>query len=185
MEAPDGEVLCTCDKRKAEWYVEKGLASKIADDPLRIRLTFEPAGRAVGEVGKYYTIAKENHCVVCGKTDNLIRKNVVPREYRKHFPVVMKNHTSHDVLLLCVVCHQVSNIKDLSLRLKLAQLCDAPIQSQENTKVIEIPTLKKLKSIAKALLYSRNKIPEERQRVLESQFLENFPEGNVSFLLLP
>ena len=26
--APDGESLCTCDIKKAEWYIEKGLAGK-------------------------------------------------------------------------------------------------------------------------------------------------------------
>jgi len=26
MEAPDGQVLCVCDAKKAQWYCEKGLA---------------------------------------------------------------------------------------------------------------------------------------------------------------
>lgn len=38
------------------------------------------------EVGQYYTQEKANHCVVCGSNGSYIRKNVVPREYRKHFP---------------------------------------------------------------------------------------------------
>jgi hypothetical protein len=40
----------------------------------------------VDEVGQYYTQEKANHCVVCGSNGSYIRKNVVPREYRKHFP---------------------------------------------------------------------------------------------------
>ena len=51
---------------------------------------------------KYYTTEKNNECVVCGSTKSLIRKNVVPREYRKHFPTVMKCHVSHDIVLLCL-----------------------------------------------------------------------------------
>ncbi|OWR40731.1 3-5 exonuclease [Danaus plexippus plexippus] len=86
MEAPDGEVLCTCDTKKAKWYLDNKLATLIKDDPLTIRLAFEPAGRSVGEVGRYYTLVKENKCVVCGAMDSYIRKNVVPREYRKYFP---------------------------------------------------------------------------------------------------
>lgn len=179
MEAPDGELLCTCDRSKAEWYVSKGLAKLLTDEPYTIRLTFEPAGRAVGEVGKYYTIPKENKCVVCGKEDTFIRKNVVPREYRKYFPVVMKNHTSHDILLLCTVCHQLSNMSDLNLRYKLADLCDAPIQSQENVRLIEEPQLKKLKSAARALYRNGDQIPEPRRKELESQFLEHFPPGTT------
>lgn len=28
MQAPDGQVLCVCDEKKAEWYIDKGLAGK-------------------------------------------------------------------------------------------------------------------------------------------------------------
>lgn len=87
MQAPDGELLCTCDRKKAEWYVIKELAEIVTDQPTyTIRLKFEPKGRAVGDVGKYYQMAKENKCVVCGAKDSYIRKNVVPRDYRRHFP---------------------------------------------------------------------------------------------------
>lgn len=85
--APDGELLCTCDKRKADWYVNKSLATVVAETPsYTVRLKFEPAGRAVGQVGQYYLQVKENKCVVCGETESYLRKNVIPREYRKYFP---------------------------------------------------------------------------------------------------
>ena len=45
MVAPDGELLSNCDKKKAQWYVERGLADKINDEPLTIQLRFEPNGR--------------------------------------------------------------------------------------------------------------------------------------------
>lgn len=54
-------------------------------EPLTVRLRFEPAGRSVGDVGRYYQLAKENKCVVCGGENSYIRKNVVPREYRRFF----------------------------------------------------------------------------------------------------
>lgn len=41
----------------------------------------------------------------------------------------MKDHTSHDVLLLCPACHQRSNGADLALRHRLANMADAPIVS--------------------------------------------------------
>jgi exonuclease 3'-5' domain-containing protein 2 len=62
------------------------LADVVSEDPLTVRLRFEPAGRAVGDVGKYYQLTKENRCVVCGADRSYIKKNVVPREYRKYFP---------------------------------------------------------------------------------------------------
>jgi len=67
--------LCTCDRKKAEWYITKNLGTLVETDPYTVRLNFEPSGRALGEVGQYYTQVKL-----------FIRKNVVPREYRKYFP---------------------------------------------------------------------------------------------------
>lgn len=86
LEANDGELLCTIDKKKAMWYVNKNLGEIVKEEPLTVRLNFEPAGRAVGQTGKYYQTAKENQCVVCGEAEKYNRKNVVPREYRKNFP---------------------------------------------------------------------------------------------------
>lgn len=86
LQAPDGDILCTCDRKKAEWYITKNLGKLVETDPYTVRLNFEPSGRALGEVGQYYTQVKLNQCVVCGCTENFIRKNVVPREYRKYFP---------------------------------------------------------------------------------------------------
>lgn len=86
LQAPDGDILCTCDRKKAEWYVTKGLGEVVEEEPFTVKLKFEPSGRALGEVGQYYTQVKLNQCVVCGTTEKFIRKNVVPREYRKYFP---------------------------------------------------------------------------------------------------
>lgn len=86
LEANDGELLCTIDKKKAMWYVNKELGEIVSENPFTVRLNFEPAGRAVGETGKYYKMAKENKCVVCGHDKEYVRKNVVPRDYRKYFP---------------------------------------------------------------------------------------------------
>lgn len=67
-------------------YIKKGIGELVTESPLTVRLNFEPAGRAVGQTGMYYLTAKENHCVVCGYSEKYVRKNVVPREYRKYFP---------------------------------------------------------------------------------------------------
>ncbi|XP_038209288.1 exonuclease 3'-5' domain-containing protein 2 [Zerene cesonia] len=178
LQAPDGELLCTCDTKKAIWYVEKELADKVSDDPLTVRLRFEPAGRSVGTVGQYYQLTKQNRCVVCGEDNSYIRKNVVPREYRKHFPEVMKDHSSHDVLLLCVACHQRSNMLDQAVRERLALLCDAPFASHDKTKYIEDAECKKIRSAARALLYQSRKhvLPEARVKELETVLLLHYPE---------
>lgn len=85
--------------------MEKGLADVQNEDPLTVRLRFEPAGRSVGEVGRYYQLQKENKCVVCGSTNSYIRKNVVPREYRRYFPGVY--YIRYCCLLLIERLHKV------------------------------------------------------------------------------
>ena len=44
--------LCVCDIKKARWYVEKDLGFLVKEDPLTVRLKFEPSGRPEGPAGK-------------------------------------------------------------------------------------------------------------------------------------
>jgi hypothetical protein len=53
LESPDGSPLCVCDIKKAKWYVEKDLGVVICEEPYKVRLRFEPAGRPVGQAGKH------------------------------------------------------------------------------------------------------------------------------------
>ena len=54
LEAPDGQLLCVCDSKKAMWYVHKDLGKVIQTEPtLIVRLNFEPAGRPVGKFPTY------------------------------------------------------------------------------------------------------------------------------------
>ncbi|XP_048757461.2 exonuclease 3'-5' domain-containing protein 2-like isoform X2 [Ostrea edulis] len=165
--APDGEQLCTCDIRKAEWYIEKGLAEKVSDDPLRVRLNFEPQGRPDSQED-YYLQQKDNICVVCGSGEHLIRKQVIPKEYRRFFPTSLKDHASHDVLLLCVPCHQQSTQFDTVLRYQLADESGCPIDMGSSVKVHADKDLQKVRSAARALLSKkeRDKIPEARKAEL-------------------
>ncbi|CAH1643173.1 unnamed protein product [Spodoptera littoralis] len=176
LQAPDGELLCICDNRKGMWFVNKGLADLIKEDPLTVRLKFEPAGRAVGDVGRYYQLEKENKCVVCASTNHCIRKNVVPREYRKLFPEIMKEHSSHDVVLLCAECHQMSNIRDQHMRVSLAEKCNAPLPSSSKDRFIEDMAAKKVRSAARALYHANDKLPEDRRKQLEDILLQHYPD---------
>ncbi|KAF9409288.1 hypothetical protein HW555_011323 [Spodoptera exigua] len=176
LEAPDGELLCICDNRKGMWFVNKGLADLIKEDPLTVRLKFEPAGRAVGDVGRYYQLEKENKCVVCASTNSCIRKNVVPREYRKLFPEIMKEHSSHDVVLLCADCHQLSNMRDQNMRVFLAEQCNAPLPSDSRFRFIEDMAAKKVRSAARALYNANDKLPEVRRKELEDILLQHYPD---------
>ncbi|XP_076651374.1 exonuclease 3'-5' domain-containing 2 [Halictus rubicundus] len=184
LQAPDGDTLCTCDRKKAEWYITKGLGEAIELEPFTVRLKFEPSGRALGEVGKYYTQVKINQCVVCGTSEKFIRKSVVPREYRKYFPLVMKAHQSHDILLLCPICHEISNSHDLQLRRKLADICDAPLAGPlTHVRNKYVNNYRKLHSAIKALT-EKATLPDVRRKELEHYILECTGQSQVTPLLL-
>lgn len=55
---------------------------KVADNPVTVKLRFEPKNRPTSRKD-YYLQDKENVCVVCGATEDYVRKLVVPQEYRK------------------------------------------------------------------------------------------------------
>lgn len=181
--APDGELLCICERRKAEWYVYKGLGESISEEPYTVRLNFEPSGRPrLDDI--FYTKEKVNICVVCGKSENYHRKFVVPSEYRKYFPDLMKKNLSHDVLLLCVDCHKKSNLLDQRMRVKLAELCDAPLVNGKYAKYKFDSEMARVKSAARALVSSGDKIPEARKIELEKTITDYFKVSGITEELL-
>ncbi|XP_010276114.1 PREDICTED: protein RRP6-like 3 isoform X2 [Nelumbo nucifera] len=107
--ASDGRLLCYCDRRKLEWYLRRDLAKLIDDDPLAIMLLFEPKGRPEDEGNDFYIQSKKNICVGCGEGNHYLRYRIIPSCYRMHFPEHLKSHRSHDIVLLCVDCHEVAH----------------------------------------------------------------------------
>ncbi|CAG5866813.1 unnamed protein product [Menidia menidia] len=165
--APDGQPLCTCDKKKAKWYLDKGIGVLQSEDPFIVRLLFEPSGRPDSQQD-YYLTAKENLCVVCGKADSYIRKNIVPHEYRRHFPTEMKDHNSHDILLLCTSCHAASNVHDGFLKQQLAEEFAAPQGCEEGVRLLEDSDRRRVRSAARALLSAGEGLPERRRGELQA-----------------
>ncbi|CAJ1074707.1 exonuclease 3'-5' domain-containing protein 2 [Xyrichtys novacula] len=166
LHAPDGQPLCTCDKKKAKWYLDKGIGELQSEDPFVVRLLFEPSGRPDSQQD-YYLTAKENLCVVCGKADSYIRKNIVPHEYRRHFPTEMKNHNSHDILLLCTSCHAASNVFDSFLKQQLAEEYAAPQGCEEGVRLLEDTDRRRVRSAARALLTAGDGLPQQRRDKLQ------------------
>ncbi|XP_028252290.1 exonuclease 3'-5' domain-containing protein 2 isoform X2 [Parambassis ranga] len=172
LHAPDGQPLCTCDKKKAKWYLDKGIGVLESEDPFVVRLLFEPSGRPESPQD-YYLTAKENLCVVCGKADSYIRKNIVPHEYRRHFPTEMKDHNSHDILLLCTSCHAASNVHDGFLKQQLAEEFAAPQGCEEGVRLLEDSDRRQVRSAARALLSAVEGLPEQRREELQT-LIKNF-----------
>ncbi|XP_065822189.1 exonuclease 3'-5' domain-containing protein 2 isoform X2 [Labrus bergylta] len=167
LHAPDGQPLCTCDKKKAKWYLDKGIGVLQSEEPFVVRLLFEPSGRPDSQQD-YYLTAKENLCVVCGKADSYIRKNIVPHEYRRHFPTEMKDHNSHDILLLCTSCHAASNVHDSFLKQQLADEFSAPQGCEEGVRLLEDSDRRRVRSAARALLTAGDGLPEQRRDELQT-----------------
>ncbi|KAJ0062819.1 hypothetical protein NL108_008098, partial [Boleophthalmus pectinirostris] len=176
LHAPDGQPLCTCDKKKAKWYLDKGIGVLVSENPFIVRLLFEPSGRPDSQQD-YYLTAKENLCVVCGKADSYIRKNIVPHEYRRHFPTEMKDHNSHDILLLCTSCHAASNVHDGFLKQQLADEFSAPQGCEEGVRLHEDTDRRKVRSAARALLSAGDGLPESRRVELE-EMIKNYLNMN-------
>ena len=90
----------------------------------------------------------------------MLRKNIVPHDYRRHFPTFLKvgyliffyhhftrklmlwfvpqDHKSHDILLLCLDCHSECCVHDNRLRNQLAVECSAPVGTEKDVKVSSI-----------------------------------------------
>ena len=59
------------------------VSALVSQSPPTLKLHFEPAGRPK-EDRNYYLLDKQNICVVCGASENCVRKNIVPHEYRRY-----------------------------------------------------------------------------------------------------
>ncbi|KAI9177536.1 hypothetical protein LWI28_016403 [Acer negundo] len=107
--ANDGRLLCYCDQKKLEWYIRRDLAKLVDDSPPAIMLLFEPKGRPEDEGNDFYVQSKKNICVGCGEGNHYLRYRIIPSCYRMHFSEHLKSHRSHDIVLLCVDCHEVAH----------------------------------------------------------------------------
>lgn len=93
----------------------------------------------------------------------------------------MKDHSSHDILLLCSQCHQLSNMTDLKMRHLLEKRCDAPLKvnfTQEQK--TEICKEKDVQKVARALLNCSDKIPTTRIEELKTKMRNHFPDQELT-----
>jgi len=185
MLAPDGEMLCYCDKRKMNWYLERGLAEQIQANPPIFKLKFEPNSRGCIDEGNkksdFYTVDRKNCCVVCGFDNNYMRFYIVPVIYRTYLPHFLKSHKSHDVLLLCFPCHEKAN-KLYDIRKKeLAVQYESPLNSlSEEQKINKL--ILKLKRNADIMIKNFTKLPNDRKCELGGEILECFRNNKGNYL---
>jgi len=95
---PDGRHMFTCGGNKAQWYLERDLATIMGEH--EIKFTFEPNGYGYDDDEDFGRAVREARCVVSGIEDNLQRHHIVPYCYRTHFPEMYKSKNHHDVVLI-------------------------------------------------------------------------------------
>lgn len=80
----------------------------------------------------------------------------------------MKDHNSHDILLLCTSCHAASNVYDGFLKQQLADEFSAPQGCEEGVKMLEDSDRRRVRSAARALLSANDSMPASRREELLS-----------------
>ena len=59
MIGPDGTLLCTCNRKKLNWYIQRGIAELVSEEPPTIQLKFDPKGR--GHDGDMYYLGHKDN----------------------------------------------------------------------------------------------------------------------------
>ncbi|QCD87933.1 protein RRP6-like 3 isoform X1 [Vigna unguiculata] len=173
--ANDGRLLCYCDEKKLKWYLSRDLAKLVDEDPPAIMLLFEPKGRPEDEDNDFYIQSKKNICVGCGEGNHYLRYRIIPSCYRIHFPEHLKSHRSHDIVLLCVDCHEVAHAAAEKYKRKIAVEFGIPLYlrrvvhpGQKTEKQIEESGVSplQLRTAAMALLRHGPRMPLNRREEL-------------------
>lgn len=178
---PDGTLMCHCNEKKAQWYVNRKLATWVNDKTFK--LMFEPNGHGKSD-NPYYTQSLENRCVVCGSYENLNKHHVVPYVFRKRFPVHYKQSNHHDILPTCIDCHEHYESFATDYKKQLASECGASINTPTNEEQrFNLKVLKARKLIEKVKsndLLDRSGnlivIPHEKLKSIETLANQNLKE---------
>ncbi|ONM57686.1 Polynucleotidyl transferase ribonuclease H fold protein with HRDC domain [Zea mays] len=112
-------------------YIQRNLAKLIENSPPAIMLLFEPKGRPEDEDNEFYIQSKKNICVGCGEKSHYIRYRIIPSCYRMHFPEHLKSHRSHDIVLLCVDCHEIAHSAAEKYKRRIAEEFGIPLFVQK------------------------------------------------------
>lgn len=172
MLAPDGRMLCRLSVKRMNWYLNRGLASQVGEDPPTIKLSFEPSGR--GDEGDSYLLSeRENRCVVCGTLNNLTRHHVVPYCFRIYFQEKSKKHNSYDVLPVCTQCHDDYELAARQLRLRLMEEFEI---TEAATTRLDLGALK----AATALTKYSEQMPESRRQELLDVLKGHYGKSEIS-----
>ncbi|KAL4477166.1 hypothetical protein ABPG72_008900 [Tetrahymena utriculariae] len=181
--SPNGQQLCNCNSKKIQWYLKKGLAHLISENPTIIKLNFQPSGKGnfdledqkVFENNYYYVTERENKCVVCGSTEKFAKFYVIPSLYRRHFPDILKSHRSQDILLLCMNCHQRAGTNSDKKIDEICQQYQVDKISLQYASVVQ-DVIQRLSRSARSFQKNKSQMPKENQQKLKSIIRQNYQD---------
>lgn len=160
--------------------MSRSLAAPVTEDKRTIKLSFEPQGRGFSELEfidhKFYTMDRSNQCVVCGNQEKYLKYHIVPLLYRQHFPHSFKSHRSHDVVLLCLECHDNANKETEKLKLEIAEKYNVPINVNNNPLLILRNKLLTMAKFGTSYWKNREKLPKDRKKFLKLELRNLFDE---------
>ncbi|KAF9613053.1 hypothetical protein IFM89_005487 [Coptis chinensis] len=178
-------------------YLSRDLVKLVENDPPGIMLLFEPKGRPEDEDNDFYIQSKKNICVGCGERNHYLRYRIVPSCYRMHFPEHLKSHRSHDIVLLCVDCHEVAHSVAEKHKRQIAaefgiplfvkkvtessqtDIIDGTSGSEENVEAVGVSPLQ-LRAAAMALLRHGPNMPAKRREELTLIMMKYFGGRKIS-----
>lgn len=180
MQDPNGHALSTISMKKANWYINKGLADWVNETTIRLRFT--PSNRVDPDQALYFVSEKANRCVICGASQHFMRHYVVPFCYRTLFPDSYKTHLSHDVVLTCADCHIQAERSAQCRR----QYLEDSLRTDPATAAPQIfdPQKQNIQRTATALLKWRERLPKSRIVECEDQLRAWFQLGPDQYLSL-
>ncbi|KAI8604654.1 hypothetical protein EDD21DRAFT_332978 [Dissophora ornata] len=169
---PDSALIFRCSQRRATWYLSRNLARSLS--PTSIHLNFSPAGQGhAHDANSYHLEERENKCVVCGERTEeagATMLHVVPEQYRKWFPIRLKSHASHDIVVACPACNAEWDREAAVVRKRIVDLYKIPLEGVGWIKDYEAGAAKRSAGAVK--VRKQNVIPAERMQELEQSVYE-------------
>lgn len=175
IQAPDGTPLTRCGMKKAKWYLRRNLGEVVSQNPMVIKLLFEPSGRS-GVEDTMMLAGKPNHCVVCGCAENLTRHHVIPSSFIKHMDLKYKVDIIRDILPLCRTCHDDYEQKSQELRNQIVSRLGMSITEIEKSRIYSSKCI----ASANALINYGENIPQERKEKLLNSIKTMLCKSDIS-----
>ncbi|KAI9505804.1 hypothetical protein BX070DRAFT_258368 [Coemansia spiralis] len=156
-----GKLLFRTSQKRLDWYLVRSLASRVDDRTIRLKFANKGVGR---QNEPFYLQDMRNECVICGTLNDLTMHHVVPHQYRQYMEEKIKSRSSHDLLPVCMVCHDTYERHAVKFKKHLSECFDAPLGGRG---WIERKDIGRAKLAASALLgKGAANIPESRRRAL-------------------